>query len=251
MPNRVLIYAEAVDLAAEGAVWYARQISDGPFRAVHVPGPATDTGIYARWFAFAGGDPKLEILRAAGSPVDAVLGEIRRMRSDAGFVTVVVPEHYERPSLATAARRDQFRLKLRLLDEPGVVVTDVPTVGPARGPEGRTPTRLAVRVVVGEQAATERAVGYARTLGVDDLRVLAFAEGQQTGLEADVRPGQGRERGAVLRAYVRELTVDPAVAVNVILPEPAGGLLRRRRELRFKRLLLFERHVILSSVPAG
>lgn len=54
----------------------------------------------------------------------------------------------------------------------------------------------------------------------------------------------------MLLAYVRELTADPDVAVNVILPEPAGGLVHRRRELRFKRLLPFERHVILSSVPA-
>lgn len=50
MRNRVLVYAEAVDVAAEGAVWYARRIGGGSFGALHVPGPQTDTGISARWF---------------------------------------------------------------------------------------------------------------------------------------------------------------------------------------------------------
>jgi hypothetical protein len=251
VPNRVLIYVEAVDVAAEGAVWYARRIAGGPFRAVHVPGAATDTGIHARWFAFTGGEPRLDILRGETKPVEAVLAEVRRLRAGGdGFVTVVVPEYFERPSLATAARRDQFRLKLRLLDEPGVVVADVPTVRAARTPEGRTPSRLVVRVVVNEEQATANAIDYARTLGSDDLRAVAFAEGADVGLPVDVRPAHGRERGGALLAYVREWTSDPDVGVNLILPEPAGGLMRRRRELRYKRLLLFEPHVILSSVPA-
>jgi len=57
--NRVLVFAEALDVAAEGAVWYARRIGGGTFEAVHVPGKSTDSGIHARWFDFTGGEPRL------------------------------------------------------------------------------------------------------------------------------------------------------------------------------------------------
>jgi hypothetical protein len=52
---------------------------------------------------------------------------------------------------------------------------------------------------------------------------------------------------------VRELTVDPAVAVSVVMPELVvrgwQRLLHNQRALYVKRLLLFEPRVILSSVP--
>jgi hypothetical protein len=51
---------------------------------------------------------------------------------------------------------------------------------------------------------------------------------------------------------VRKLTADPATAVNIVLPERIDTGLRRLRGPRaiaIKRCLLFEPHVILSSVP--
>ena len=40
---------------------------------------------------------------------------------------MVIPELFRKPSLVSAVmRRSTFSLKLRLLREPGVVVTDVP-----------------------------------------------------------------------------------------------------------------------------
>ena len=57
----------------------------------------------------------------------ALLEEVWRLpRGESDFVTVVVPEQFRRPSLLSATRRSSFRLKLRLIAEPGVVVTDVP-----------------------------------------------------------------------------------------------------------------------------
>jgi hypothetical protein len=52
--------------------------------------------------------------------------------------------------------------------------------------------------------------------------------------------------------YVRRLTDDPTVGVNIVLPERLDTSLPRlrgRRTLAIKRCLLFEPHVILSSVP--
>jgi hypothetical protein len=51
---------------------------------------------------------------------------------------------------------------------------------------------------------------------------------------------------------VRKFTVDPEAAVNVVLPERIDTGLRRLRGPRaiaIKRCLLFEPHVVLSSVP--
>jgi hypothetical protein len=257
MRNRVLIYAEAVDVAAEGAVWYARQIGRGTFSALHVPGRNTDTGIHARWFDFTGGEPRLDVRPPGTDPAHAVLEAIARLReSDDDVVTVVLPEQFSKRSLFAAAQRAQFRLKLRLLIEPGVVVADVPAVSSERRPHGNVPERLIVRVLAGElDAATSRAVAYARELGADDLRAVHFGardwdEGE-LGIPVDDEPEQARLREATID-YVRGLTAEPAAADNVILPEPLHAnlpRLRGRRALAVKRCLLFEPHVILTSVP--
>jgi hypothetical protein len=256
--NRVLIYAEALDVAAEGAVWYARRIGGGTFTALHIAGPNTDTGIRARWFDFTGGEPMLDVRPAGTDATKAVLGEIARLREEAdGIVTVVLPEQFRKRSLLAAAQRAQFRLKLRLLVEPNVVVADVPAVTSERRPEGHVPDRLVVRVIAGDpDETTLSAVDYARQLhGVDELRAVHFGERSWSeddlGLPVDDEPEQGRLGDSILD-YVRRLTADPAAAVNVVLPEriqPGLKRLRGRRAIAIKRCLLFEPHVILTSVP--
>jgi hypothetical protein len=256
--NRVLIYADALDVAAEGAVWYARRIGGGTFAALHVAGPNTDTGIHARWFDFTGGEPRLDVRAAGSDATKAVLGEIERLRDDAGgIVTVVLPEQFRKRSLLAAAQRAQFRLKLRLLVEPGVVVADVPAVTSERRPEGRVPDRLVVRVVAeAPDEKTLSAVAYARQLpGVDELRAVHFGgrswDEAELGIPVDDAPEQARLGDAILE-YVRRLTADPTAAVNVVLPEriqPGLKRLRGRRAIAIKRCLLFEPHVILTSVP--
>lgn len=258
MQNRVLVYAEALDVAAEGAVWYARLVGGGTFEALHVAGKNTDTGIHARWFEYTGGEPRLEV-RPAGTDTTAVLLEridAIRSQSDDTVVTVVLPEQFRKRSLLAAAQRAQFRLKIRLLVEPRVVVADVPAIASSRRPEGRVPDRLVVRVIAGQlDAATHRAAEYARRIGADDLRAVHFGEREWTedelGLPVDDAPLEGRLGDAILE-YVRRYTADAGTVVNVVLPERLHEnlpRLRGRRALRIKRLLLFEPHVILSSVP--
>jgi hypothetical protein len=254
--HRVLVFAEAVDVAAEGAVWYARRIGGGAFTAVHVPGKKTDSGIHARWFDPTGGEPRLDVRPAGSDAMRVVLEEIARLRDGGATVTVVLPEQFRRRSLMAAAQRAQFRLKLRLLTEPGVVVADVPAVTSGRRPEGKVPDTLHVRVLVGAlDETTRRAVEYARLLGQSDLRVVHFGDrdwsDDEVGLPVDDEPLPGRLGDAVL-AYVRNLTDDPTAAVNVVLPERLREnlpRLRSRRALAVKRCLLIEPHVILSSIP--
>jgi len=267
--NETLVVAESIDVATEGALWYAKQISrPGHLRALHVPGSRTDTGIRARWWDLAGESLPLEVLLPEEGRATAVLEEIWRLpRGDNGYVTVVVPEQFRRASLLSAASGTAFRLKLRLLSEPGVVVTDVPAVSPSSRPEGHLPKRLLVRVLVnGVHAGSMRAVNYALSLGVEDTRAVTFAfdeteagsfvaDWQAAGapVPLELSDAPYRDIGTPLLAYLRELTADPDTVVNVVMPEIVvrgwARVLHNQRALYVKRLLLFEPHVILSSVP--
>ena len=267
--NRVLLWVESLDVATEGALWYAKQISgDRRVRALLAPGRHTDPAIRPRWFDYAPDGPKLEKLPIDEGRTQAILEEVWSLpRGESDFVTVVVPEQFRRRSLLSATARTSFRLKVRLNSEPGTVVTDVPVVSSLRGPEGRTPTRLVVRVLLADvHAGSLRAVNYARTLGVADTRAVSFAVGRDDArslkerwlaagmaMPLDLSDAPYRDIGDPLLAYVRELTDDPDTVVNVVLPEVVvrgwSRLLHNQRALYVKRLPLFEPHVILSSVP--
>jgi len=180
-------------------------------------------------------------------------------------VTVVVPELFRRRSLVEAARRSEFSLKLRLLREPGVVITNVPVV--AQTEAHRPPRRLACRVLVsGGHAASLRAVRYAETLGIDDTRAVFFGfdaeeaarmrdewSELETEVPLEIEEARFRDIGDPLLAHVRRITANPDTAVAVIMPELIfSGLARtlhNQRALYVKRLLLFEPRVVLSSVP--
>jgi amino acid transporter len=267
--NDVLLWVEAIDVATEGALWYARRIAHGrPVRALLAPSGRTDRGIRPRWWDFAQEDPRLEILPTDEGRVQALLEEVWRLpRGESEFVTVILPEQFRSASLLSAAGHTAFRLKLRLLSEPYVVVTNVPVVTRRRGPEGHLPKKLVVRVLLANvHAGAMRAIAYAHSLGADDLGAVSFAfddaesdrflsEWSRIGsdLPLDVNQAHYRDIGTPLRAYIRELTQDPDTVVNIVMPEMVvrgwARLLHNQRALYIKRLLLFEPHVILSSVP--
>jgi amino acid transporter len=267
--NKVLLWVESLDVATEGGLWYAKQIAGGrPVRALLAPGKHTDPAIRPRWFDFSPDGPKLEKLPIDEGRTQAVLEEVWRLpRGESDFVTVVVPEHFRGRSLLSAAARTSFRLKLRLLSEPGTVVADVPVVSNRLQPEGTTPKQLAVRVLLADvHAGSMRALTYARSLGIEDTRAVSFAfdpeeahrlrqSWNEAGLAMplDLSVAPFRDVGTPLLAYVRELTADPDTVVNIVMPEVVvrgwSRLLHNQRALYVKRLLLFEPHVILSSVP--
>jgi amino acid transporter len=262
--NQLVLVADALDVAAEGALWYARSVTTEPIRALHVPTRHTDAGIRPRWFRFAGPQVRLEVLPSQ----EAVLEELWKLpRGDRDVVTVVVPEQFRRPSLMGASVRPSFRLKLRLLSEPGVVVTAVPAVSDRHAPEGRTPAGLVARVLVTElNAASMRAINYTASLGIPDSRAVFFAPDDEeaetlrrewlaegVSMPLEVVDAPYRDLGKPLLHYLRTLTAPGDVAVNVVLPELVihgwRRALHNQRALYVKRLLLFEPHVILTSVP--
>jgi amino acid transporter len=263
--NELLLPVDGLDCATGTALWYARQVADpAHVRALLVAGRRTDPGIRARWWAFAGEAPRLETLAAPDGRAQALLEEVWRLpRGESDFVTMVVPEQFRRRSLLSAASRTALQLKLRLLAEPGVVVTAVPAVGS----EASAHERLVVRVLVANvHAGALRAFSYAQSLGVEDTRAVSFAfdaeearrferdyAGAGLTMPLDLSDAPFRDVGTPLLAYLRELTADPGTVVNVVMPEMVvrgwARLLHNQRALYIKRLLLFERHVILSSVP--
>jgi amino acid transporter len=267
--NEVLLTVDSIDVATEGALWYARRIAQPEHvRALLVPCARTDSGIRARWWDFAQDSPRLEVLRPEAGRMHTLLEEVWRLpRGESDFVTVVVPEQFRRPSLVSAARRTSFRLKLRLLSEPGVVIADVPAVGESRRPDGFTPDKLVVRVLLANvHAGALRALNYAESLGVEDTRAVSFAfDGEEAArferdyvaagvtTPLDLSDAPYRDVGTPLLAYLRSLTAEPGTVVNVVMPETVvrgwARLLHNQRALYLKRLLLFEQHVILSSVP--
>ena len=174
--STTLIAVDAIDDATQRAVWYARQIAVRPRQADPRPRPRHRQRDPP---ALAGSGSPAAIHGWSSSPrsegrVESLLEYVWSVpRHEADFVNVVVPEMFRKRSLIEAFRKTtSFQLKLRLLKEPGVVITDVPVVA-GEQPVG---TRAFARVLVsGVHGASLRAVAYAHTLELDDVRAVCFA----------------------------------------------------------------------------
>jgi len=268
--NTVVLYVEQLDAATREAFWYARRISNGSFRAIHVPSEGSDAGIRPRFFQWAQGEPHLEVLPATNDPLEAVLEYIWAFpHGDGEFVTVVIPEDFRKPSLVAALlRRTTFGLKRGLRREHGVVVTDVPLLSTSEASgQWLEPQRVACVVPLsGVHAASLRAVMYAKGLGFDSTTAVFFSpeeadatrvrrEWERHGLEVplEIVESPFRDIGEPLRAYLGKITADPRALAVVVMPELVvqgpDRILHNHRALYLKRLLLFEPRVILTSVP--
>ncbi len=266
--NTTVLYVESLDQATSRAAWYTRLIAGGDFHPVHVRA-RTDSDPRGHWWEFNGGGPRIETLEPVESSSDALLDYVWSLpRGESKFVTVVLPELFQRRSLTRALlKRTTVSLKFRLLTEPGVVICDVPYTLETEGKEAPQPTHAVGRVLVsGAHAATQRAVNYATSLGLDDTKAVFFAFDEDdaatvrrewshadVGLELEIVEAPFRDLGDPLVRYVRDITADPGAIASVIMPElvftGARKLLHNQRALYIKRLLLFEPRVVLSSVP--
>jgi amino acid transporter len=275
--NIVVVVVESLDAATAEAVGYVRSFAGRSFVAVHVPPPGSDgSEITSRWRLFSRTDVDVDVLPPDPRPVEAVVRYVRAIRREPNdFVTVVVPEQMTRASLIAALRRRHtFWLKLRLLREEQVVVTDVPVVRPPGGAAGDVtaspliPERTVALVFVA--AATDaaiRAINYARSLQATETRAVFFAldphevddiqaqwEERRVPIELDIVEAPFRDLGPPILDEVRRVTsrgdsVAAVVVAELVLSNWWQNLLHNQRALFIKRLLLFEPGVILSSVP--
>jgi amino acid transporter len=271
--NHVVLFVETLDAATAEAIGYIRSFAGQDFRAIHVTGEGSDAAVVDRWGSFSHTNVQLEMLEPKGSSVNAVIEFVRSIPRDPGdFVTVVIPEVHTKPSLLAAVRRGiTFSLKLRLLREPDVVITDVPVLlapGQVVDPSPLIPERTVALVLISAaHDATVRAVNYARSLQCSETRAVYFAFDSQDideiqkgwqrfgiPVELNIVEAPFRDLGPPILEEVRRVTARHDSIAAVVVPELVvkkwwHRLLHNQRPLFIKRLLLFEPRTILSSVP--
>jgi amino acid transporter len=276
--NIPVIVVETLDAATAEAVGYVRSFAGRTFRAVHVPPLGRDgSEMAARWKPFSRTVVDLEVLPPASHPIDAIVRYVRDIpREPNDFITVVVPELMSRASLFAAVRRRRtFWLKLRFLREEQVVVTDVPLVQPPASSRTQEPVSsplipertVALVFVAAATDAALRAINYARSLQATETRAVYFAldpheveaiqaewEERHVPVELDIVEAPFRDLGPPILSEVRQVTgrgdsVAAVIVPELVLPRWWQNLFHNQRPLFIKRLLLFERNVILSSVP--
>ncbi len=274
--NHVLLLVRELDPATAEALGYVRSFRPPSVHALYVGPGDVSSDLRERWRAFCmGSGPQLEELVGGGPLLDRMRAYIRRIdRGPEDFVTVVVPE-VVRGSLVPylVSSRSVFRLKLGLLREPNVVVTDVPVVvedGRPVGVDARPliPQRTVALVFISAvNDATIRALNYARSLGAAETRAVYFDLDPETAtrieeewteaavdIPLDVVEAPFRDLTGPMLEEVRRVTARQDTVCAVVIPEFVVAkwrqlLLHNQNALFVKRLLLTEPRVILSSVP--
>ncbi|MCA1726799.1 MAG: hypothetical protein LC722_03830, partial [Actinobacteria bacterium] len=275
--NVVVLVVVDFDAAAAEALGYIRSLRPEVSRYAFLPVKGVPGDLQERWHALAGdGAPELEVVPFAGShPGRAVRDYLRTVERDPGdFVTLVLPEQVRTRSVLYLLRRTpQTRIKFRLLNEPGVVLTNV-TVQEVEGEAVQVdaraliPTRIETLVFVSSiHDATIRAVNYAMSLRASETRAVYFAadpdqivkieeEWATSGMQIplDIVAAPFRDLLEPVLREVRRVNSDPAALCVVVLPEFVlgtwwQGMLHNNTALFIKRQLLFEPRVVLTSVP--
>jgi amino acid transporter len=271
--NYTVLVVTEFDAAAAEALGYVRSLRPDRFDVLYV-GDRPREDAEARWTEMAPGASPL-IFSQRHDRVDGVIDHVRAVRRDENdFITVVIPELFHQRSLVRAVLRPvTFRLKLRLLTVPQVVIADVPMVaedGAPVGVDGRSliPERVVALVFVSApHDAAVRAINYARSLNAHEVRAVFLASEPEEvpevleqwadrgiGIQLDVVEVPFRDLGPPLLEEVRRVTADGNTVAAVVLPEFQvtrwwHRILHNNRALFIKRVLLFEPRVILSSVP--
>ncbi len=273
----MLLLVPDLGLATRDAVAYLRAVRPTSFNALYV-GPADAfEGVAAEWSVVAPRMGDLESLRGADRHlVRSVRRFVRSMprHERDRFLTVVIPELLPRNTFWQFLRhREAFLLKTALLFEPRVVVTDVPLVpSEARpawlGDRPLEPERTVVLVPVSAvHDPTVRAVIYGKSLHPTAIEAIFMVtdpdevEGvvdewheRQLDVPLVLVEAPFRDFGPPLLEEIRAHTSRGDTVVTVVLPELVPrhwweNLLHNQTALFFKRVLLFEPGVVVTSVP--
>ncbi len=216
----------------------------------------------------------ISVLERVGSrpeSIKAYLDSRRAKLPREDFLSLVIPETLKRRGLWEILRRPAVhRLKASFLGERDVQILSVPVVRSDVGGEAmHDPARNYVVVLVaGMNNATLQAIEYAETLNPTDLRAVSFGlDPEATGQLAEdwmrgdipvpleVEESPYRDIGRSLVGYISQFQADGVErVVTVVIPEFVVGkmrhqLLHGQTALLVKRHLLFEKGVVVASVP--
>jgi hypothetical protein len=230
------------------------------------------------------GDEVREVAVMDGSPKEALLAYVRKVRREVGpgeVLNVIIPETVTGLGLRYIVRERRLqRLKAALLAQPDVVVTNLAHhIGYEELEPGEGATRagrrtggwrhVAVVLVAGANNASLSGLRYARSLGADELHALHVeAEPKETPqvLEGWNELVGGRVPLEVLASPYRQiarpafewvrgvLDENPHTYVSLIIPEFVvrkawHNLLHNHTPLVLKRTFLFEPSVVVAAVP--
>ena len=226
------------------------------------------------WRAVAPRFGDLELLPGSEEhPVRALRGFLKRRRPPTDFLTIVIPEVVRSQSLLQLVRdRSTFLLKTSLLFQPGIVVTNVPLLPDEPQPRAASrpverPRSEVVIPVSSVHDAAVRAVVYAKSLrpaSVEALYMVTDPEDvpsvvtgwhdRRMDVPLVLMEAPFRDLGAPLLEEVRSRTARGDTVVTVVIPELVPrhwweSVLHNQTALFFKRLLLFEQDVVVTSVP--
>jgi amino acid transporter len=277
-PTTFVLLVPDLGPATAEAVGYVRAARPTHVIPTFVGDPSGYEDASKRWSAFAPRLGSLERLEVHdGRLARSLRARLRSIRAEGeGFVTIVIPEEIaSRSILRHLGRGSRFWLKATLLFEADIVVTDVPLLPDERArAEGYAqhpvePTRHVVLVPVSAtHAATARAVSYAMSLQAAKREAIFFAteRGEEQAIAGDWMAGRMgiplsivdapfRDFTNPMLEEVRRYTQQSGTIVTVVLPELVVAhwwehLLHNQTSLFFKRLLLFEPGVVVSSVPS-
>jgi hypothetical protein len=221
-------------------------------------------------------DIELTVLELKGSIRDGLKSHLAAMQQNAPqgeFLSLVIPELLERRGIWEVLRRPgMHRLKASFLTVPGVQVIDIPIsrdqVDPDTDETAESARNFVIVLVAGVHNATLQAIEYAETLSPSDLRAVSFGldpggteKLAEEWLEYEIpvplelHESPYRDIGQSLVAYIRRLEPDghrrvvTVVIPEFVVPKAHHQLLHGQTALLVKRHLLFERGVVLASVP--
>lgn len=268
--QHMVIVVPKVDAAVARAVGYARSI-----RAKDLTAVTFEDLNHAPWKRLAPDIP-LVTLRGRERDQDKVKAYLADRLEDLGhddFLTVVIPEILKTKSLFEVLKHPTMhRLKASLLSVPGVQVMDIPLVADVIDPtidQAHEPARNYAVVLVGDvHNAALTAIEYAETLRPTDIRGLCFgldpARAEEVGNEwlaariphpLEIEDAPFRDLGLSLTSYLSQFRADGIDrVVTVVIPEfvvekRRHQVLHNQTALIVKRRLLFERGVVVVSVP--
>jgi amino acid transporter len=267
----MVILVDTVDASTGRAVGYVRRVQPRSVVAL-----TFRESVYESWRKHAPDIP-LVVRELEGSLAAGVRAYVRERREatpgETSFLTLVIPEVLRHRSLMEIVRRPRLhRLKASLLRETDVQVLDIPVSQDEIIPGGdltQEPSRNYVVVLVaGLNNAALRAIAYAQTLHPSDLKVVSFGlDPKETealmyqwleadlGIPLEIEDSPFRDIGRSLTSYVRRLRPNGRDrCVTVIIPEfivskAHHHFLHGQTALLVKRHLLFERGVVVASVP--